>query len=143
MRKPRMEDCMDTSTNNRAVIYLRVASSYQADASTINRQREDCLRIAARHGLTVVREYADIGRPARLDQQVELLRLLGDLHQWRDVAYVVVWDYARFARSMEQLNQVIHHIHACGVNVATTTGVETVERFLRERFDEQSMREEV
>lgn len=146
MYKQQMEDSVDTSTNNRehrAVIYLRVASSYQADVSTINRQREDCLRIAARHGLTVVREYADIGRPARLDQQVELLRLLGDLHQWGDVAYVVVWDYARFARSMEQLNQVIHHIHACGAKVATTTGVETVERFLREQRDEQSMREEV
>jgi site-specific DNA recombinase len=146
MIKQRMEENMGTSANyqqQRAVVYLRVASSHQADASTVNRQREDCMRIAARHGLTVVREYADIGRPARLDQQVELLRLLGDLHQWRDVAYVVVWDYARFARSMEQLNQVVHHIHSCGAKVATTTGVEVAERFIREQQGGQPIREEV
>jgi DNA invertase Pin-like site-specific DNA recombinase len=114
----------------------------KADVSAINRQREACQRIAARHGLTIIREYADIGRAARLDQQVELLRLLGDLHQWRDVAFVVVWDYARFARSMEQLNQVMHHIYSCGAAVTTVSGVEVVERFVQERIVGQE-REEV
>lgn len=111
----------------RAVIYLRVASSHKHDASTIDRQREGCLRIAARQGVTVVREYADIGRAARLEQQVELLRLLDDLHQKRDVAYVIIWDYARLARSMEQLNWLVHHFHACGAQLVTNTGVEAVD----------------
>lgn len=146
MTNQRMEKNMSEPTNSReqrAVIYLRVASSRQVDASTVDRQREACQRIAARYGLTVVREYADLGRSARLDQQVELLRLLDDLHQWRDVAYVVVWDYARLARSMEQLNQVTHHVHACGAKVVTLTGVEVADRFLREQRGEQSTREEV
>lgn len=124
---------MDTPTDrkHRAAIYLRVASVDPENQQAIERQREECLRIAERHGLTVVREYADVGRPARLDQQIELLRLMGDLHQWRDVGAVVVWDFARLGRSMEQLNQVIHHIHACGAEIVTITGVEAAERFIQ------------
>ena len=140
MMKRRMEQNVNASKGERerrAVMYLRVASSHQDDSSTIDRQREGCLRIAARHGLTVVREYADAGRAGRLDQQVELLRLLGDLHQRRDVAYVVVWNYARLGQSMEQLNQVSHHIHACGAKVVTLVGVEAVERLISERQNRQ------
>lgn len=123
----------ETNKQNRAVVYLRVASARQEDQQAIDRQREGCRRIAERHGLTVVREYVDAGRPAHLDQQIELLRLLGDLHEERDVAAVVVWDYARLGRSMAQLDQVIHHIHACGAEIVTITGVEAADRFIQER----------
>lgn len=113
-----------------AVAYLRIASRQPDDAAAIMHQREGCQRIATRHGLTIVREYLDVGRPARLDQQIELLRLLDDLHHLRDVAFVIVWDYARLARSMEQLNLVNHHIHACGAGVLTITGMEAAQRFM-------------
>jgi DNA invertase Pin-like site-specific DNA recombinase len=116
-----------------AVVYLRVASAHKADGSTIARQREGCLRLAARHGLTVIREYVDIGRSARLDHQVELRRLLDDLDQQRDSVAVIVWDYARLGRSMTQLDDVIHRIHSCGAEVITITGVEAADRFIRER----------
>ena len=108
----------------RAVMYLRVASAHQQDATAISRQREACRRIAEKHGLTVVREYADHGRPARLEQQTELRRLLDDLDQLRDAAFVIVWDYARLGRSMGQLDEVIRRIHACGAELATITGAE-------------------
>jgi DNA invertase Pin-like site-specific DNA recombinase len=117
----------------RAVVYLRVASARHEDQAAIARQREGCLRIADRHGLTVIREYADIGRPARLEQQIELLHLLDDLHQHRDVAAVIVWDYARLARSMAQLDQIVHHVRACEAEIVTITGVEAADRFIRER----------
>src|SRR5437762_1068465 len=90
----------DKVSTARAVVYVRVASAHQEDQGATRRQREGCRRIAERYGLTIVREYADVGRPARLDQQIELLRLLGDLSEKRDVVAVIVWDYARLGRSM-------------------------------------------
>jgi DNA invertase Pin-like site-specific DNA recombinase len=128
-----------TTFEQRAVVYLRIASNHPNDASNIAHQREGCHRIATRHGLTVVREYRDVGRSAQLDQQIELLHLLDDLHQRRDVAFVIVWDYARLARSMEQLNLVIHHIHFCGADVLTITGMEAARRFVREQQDRKEV----
>jgi DNA invertase Pin-like site-specific DNA recombinase len=118
---------------HRAVIYLRVASAHEVDDSAINQQREGCMRLAARHGLTVIREYVDVGRGARLEQQVELQRLLDNLRQKRDAEAVIVWDYARLGRSMTQLDDVIHSIRSCGAEIVTIVGVEAADRFIRER----------
>jgi hypothetical protein len=112
----------------RAVLYIRVASA-QDDLGAVNRQREGCRRIADRNELTIVREYVDLGRPARLQQQTELQRLLADLAERRDVGYIVVWDYARLARDLTGLDGIIRRIHLCGAEIATTTGVEAAERF--------------
>jgi DNA invertase Pin-like site-specific DNA recombinase len=88
-----------------------------------------CERIANRHGLAIVREYIDVGKPARLDQQSELRRLLTDLERLHDATYVVVSDYARFGRDLQSLDDVTRRIRACGAEVVTITGVETAERF--------------
>ena len=116
-----------------AIVYLRVASARRQDTGVIERQRAGCLRIAAKYGLTVVREYADLGRSARFDQQLGLQHLLDDLAQHRDIPYVVVWNYARLARDMTQLETVIRHIRSYDAQVVTPTGVEVAERFLQER----------
>ena len=127
---------MTTENNlNHAVVYLRIARSHPDEATAVSYQREGCRRIAERHGLTIIREYVDIGRPARLDQQIELSRLLEDLHQRRDVVAVIVWDFARLGRSMGQLEQVTHRIQECGAEVVTITGVEAAERLIWETTD--------
>jgi hypothetical protein len=129
----------------RAVMYLRVASA-QDDLGAVDRQREGCQRIAAQHGLSVVREYIDQGRPARLQQQIELQRLLTDLAEHRDVGHVVIFDYARLARDLASLDGIIRRIHLCGAEIATTTGVEVAERFrmnsLLDRVSEWAQRSE-
>ena len=51
--------------NQRAALYLRVASPDPRDHQAIAHQREGCMRIAAKHGLNVVREYVDLGQPAQ------------------------------------------------------------------------------
>jgi DNA invertase Pin-like site-specific DNA recombinase len=106
-----------TGKQDRAVQYVRVASSYRQDNLAAERQRAGCRRVATHQDLTIVREYADLGRPARLDQQIELLRLLDDLHQKRDVGAVIVWDYARLARVSTTLKQILHHVQACGAEI--------------------------
>lgn len=111
----------------RAVMYIRVGTA-QKDSYAIDIQRSECERIAARYGVAIVREYIDAGKPARLERQTELQRLLSDLERLRDAAYVVVWDYARLGRDFQSLDDVIRRIQACDTEVATITGVETAER---------------
>jgi DNA invertase Pin-like site-specific DNA recombinase len=130
-----------TQLERRAVMYLRIASQHPRDAHTIPRQRDACQRIAAKHGLAIVRESVDIGQPARLDRQRELQRLLDDLAAKRDAECVVVWDYARLARDMRQLESVIGQIRVRGAEVVTITGVEAAERFLYQQATQVVMDE--
>jgi len=120
----------ESTPAHRAVLYLRVASDHPDDRSSIDRQRTDCQRIAEKYGLTIMREYIDYGQPAHLGQQYDLRRLLTELDQRRDAAFVVVWDYARLARDMTQLEAIIGLIRSAGAEVATITGVEAAARFI-------------
>jgi DNA invertase Pin-like site-specific DNA recombinase len=115
----------------RAVLYLRVASADPRDQQAVAHQRQGCLRIAAKHGLTVVREYVDLGRPARPAKQAALQQLFTDLAEYSDTAYVIVWNYARLAHDMDYLNAVISELRARGAEVLTMTGVEVAERFMQ------------
>lgn len=121
-----------------AVVYMRIGSSHSTDATRVARQREGCEYIAAKYGLTVIREYLDIGRPARWERQTQLQRLVRDLATRRDAAFVVVWDFSRHARSLAQLDERIIRIHACGAEIATLTGVEAAIRYVQQQEDQQS-----
>lgn len=81
-----------------AVMYLRVASARQEDQAAIARQREGCLRIAAQHGLTVIREYVDAGRSAHLEQITHHIRSCGA----NIVTITGVEAAERFVREREQ-----------------------------------------
>src|SRR5690242_17681363 len=122
----------ESDRETRAVIYIRVASRHPDDLATAERQRAECIRIARERGLTVIREYVDQGRPGHLRLQLELQRLLYDLAERRDAAFVVVRDYSRLGRSLEDFDTALQIIRACGAEVATVTGIEAAERFIRE-----------
>ena len=118
--------------DTQAVIYIRVASRHPDDAGAIARQRAECLRIARERGLTVIREYVDQGRPGHFSLQLELQHLLRDLATRHDAAFVVVRDYARLGRSLADFDTALQLIRAHGAEVATVTGIEAAERFIRE-----------
>jgi DNA invertase Pin-like site-specific DNA recombinase len=113
-----------------AVAYLRVGASGSASAAAIEMQRAGCYRIAAKHGLKIVREYVEVGRPAPWDEQWELQRLVRDLLVQRDAAYVVVWDFARLAFDLAQLDLAIIRIRACGAEITTIPGMDAAARFI-------------
>lgn len=122
---------MDQEHNarQRAVMYLRVAYGKDEASNAVIAQRAACDHIAKRYNAIIVREYIDHGKPARLEQQSELRRLLADLEQHQDATFVVVSDYARLGRDLQSLDDVTRRIRACGAEIATVTGVETAERF--------------
>jgi hypothetical protein len=122
---------------HRAVMYLRLANAQIGSGNAIDVQRSICEQVAKRYGATIVREYIDLGKPARLAQQSELSRLLADLNARRDAAFVVVSDYARLARDLTGLDAIIERIEACGVKVVTLTGVEVAERFIHSGLADQ------
>ncbi|MEU0885850.1 recombinase family protein [Lentzea sp. NPDC005914] len=124
-----------------AVSYLRVASSSKDDPNAIDRQREICQSLAHTCGLTIVREYVDIGRPARLPQQSQLQLLLDDLKRLCDAAFVIVPDYARLARDLAQMDNVTQQIRAAGAEVATPSSARTAATF--EQKQSESTDEEV
>jgi hypothetical protein len=119
----------EQNRQQRAVVYLRVARAEDGSDDAIAAQRAACERIAITYGATIVREYVDRGKSARLTQQTELRHLLADLEQRHDAAYVVVWDYARLGRDLQSLDDVIRRIRDYGAEVATPTGVTAAERF--------------
>ncbi|HVV12453.1 recombinase family protein [Amycolatopsis sp.] len=123
-----------------AAAYIRVASQHPEDAGAVQHQRAGCDRIAAKRGLTIVREYVDQGCPAELERQQHLLQLLRDLGRDQDVASVVIWDYSRLASDLEQLQAIIDWIRNCGAEVITMTGVEAASRFITEH-DQEYMNE--
>src|SRR5579871_5218624 len=113
-----------------AVVYIRSARAPEGSDQAIAAQREACHRIAERHGLTIIREYADLGRAAHLEQQTELRNLLSTLATQRDAAYLIVWDYTRLSRNLTVLNQLIEQCRTYGAQVVTLTGVEVAQRFM-------------
>ncbi|MDQ1249479.1 MAG: Recombinase family protein [Actinomycetota bacterium] len=46
----------------RTVMYLRVASRQPGDLAAIESQRAACHELARQHGLSITREYVDVGR---------------------------------------------------------------------------------
>ncbi|MEY9861520.1 DNA invertase Pin-like site-specific DNA recombinase [Catenulispora sp. GAS73] len=103
----------------RAVLYLRVGSAHPQDGQAAVLQRTACLRFAESHGLSIVREYVDLGTPARYDCQSALQHLLFELDEKRDAPYVVVSDYARLSRMLPELTSITRRVHSCRAVIAT------------------------
>ncbi|RSM82552.1 hypothetical protein DMH04_25505 [Kibdelosporangium aridum] len=112
-RKPSTES--RSGRTSRAVMYIRVGRAEHNSDSAVTAQRAACQRIATTYGATVVREYLDLGRPAQLEYQTELRRLLDDLAAHRDAAFVVISDYARLARDLGGLDTIIRRIRPAGL----------------------------
>lgn len=91
----------------RAVIYLRVSTSGQADTDydaegySIPAQRDACQRKAESMDATVVDEYLDRGETARVADRPAFQTMLERIKHHKDVDYVVVHKINRFARNLE------------------------------------------
>lgn len=118
----------ETERVQQAVLYLRTDAMGSVDL-----QRSGCQRITELYGIAIIREYVDLDRPARFERQTKLQQLLDDLEERRDAAFVVIYDYARIARDMNQLNEVIRRIHGCGAEIATFTGMHAAHRYIEEQ----------
>jgi DNA invertase Pin-like site-specific DNA recombinase len=106
----------------RAVIYLRQSKDQQGTGAAVERQREDCERLARDRGWTVTRVLVDNDLSASNGKHrpgyAELLRLLDA----RAVDVVIAWHVDRLTRRMSELADLVERCQATEVRVATVTG---------------------
>jgi site-specific DNA recombinase len=92
----------------RCGIYTRVSRDREGAGKAVARQREDCLKIAARLGWTVVEEYCDNDQSIstfalkKRGKTSDYARLLSDIEA-RRLEAVVVWMDDRFQRELVEL----------------------------------------
>ncbi len=111
----------------RAVIYLRVSTSAQADTDysdegySIPAQREACVRKAEAMGARVVDQYVDRGESARSADRPGLLEMLSRLKSLRDVDYVIVHKVDRLARNRADDVEIVVAIRSAGAELVSAT----------------------
>ena len=106
----------------RALIYLRVSSSQQADKDydpegfSIPAQREACIRKADSIGALVVEEFIDRGESAKTANRAGLQALLKRVSE-KDITHVVVHKVDRLARNRADDVDIVMRIRAAGAQL--------------------------
>lgn len=115
-----------TAPSGRALIYLRVSSSQQADKDydpegfSIPAQREACVRKADSLGAVVVEEFVDRGESAKTANRSGLQALLTRVAE-RDITHVVVHKVDRLARNRADDVDIVMRIRAAGAQLVSAT----------------------
>jgi DNA invertase Pin-like site-specific DNA recombinase len=110
----------------RAGIYCRISRDWEGKQLGVERQRQDCLRIAENRGWTVVEHYVDndvsAGKTSKKVRK-EYLRLLGDIEAGKLDA-VVLWMEDRLQRQVMELAEFLKVCDAAGVTRIASVGGE-------------------
>lgn len=104
-----------------AAIYLRISSDPTGQHLGVDRQREDCLRLAAAKGWTPV-EYLDNDVSATNGKKrPAYARMLADIAEDR-IDAIVAWDLDRLYRQPRELEDLIDLADGKRLALATATG---------------------
>src|SRR5215207_11616141 len=105
----------------RTALYLRVSLDKSGDGLGIERQREDCRKLAEQRGWTVVYEIEENNTSASFGPRPGFEQLL-HLMERRQVAAVIVWHVDRLLRKMTDLERVIELVERTGIRLVTVSG---------------------
>lgn len=86
-----------TTSPNAAIVYVRTASTHQADNTSLEHQWEICKDYARRYDLRVIGSYVDAGISGLSPRRHALDRMLRELSLGR-ARYLITADEARLAR---------------------------------------------
>jgi DNA invertase Pin-like site-specific DNA recombinase len=98
------------NSNMRVTIYARVSTKDQS----CDMQMRDLRAYCAAHGLSIIREYIDIGQSGAKDSRPELNELMADARK-RKFEAILVWRFDRFARSTKHLLLALEEFRALGI----------------------------
>jgi DNA invertase Pin-like site-specific DNA recombinase len=115
---------MATSTKRRCAIYCRISKDDDGDGLGVERQRQDCERLAKRNGWKVVATFTDNDISAYSGKRRPEYRQLLDALAAKTVSALVVWHPDRLHRSPVELEEFIDVIEQTGAKVATVTAGE-------------------
>jgi site-specific DNA recombinase len=105
----------------RTCLYLRISTDKSGDGLGIERQREDCGKLAEQRGWTVVQEIVENNTSATIGPRPGFEQLL-QLMQSRQIDAVIVWHVDRLLRKMTDLERVIELVETTGVRLVTVSG---------------------
>jgi DNA invertase Pin-like site-specific DNA recombinase len=109
---------------SRAAIYLRQSRDAAGDGLAVERQRQDCVRLAAERGWTVIPGgvLTDNDMSASTGRRRPGYERLLELVDARAVDVVVVWHIDRLTRRLADLVNVIDRTEKASVRIATVAG---------------------
>lgn len=102
----------------RAVIYIYYNAPPGAlDESRVELQRRICQTTAAKRGLTVVKEYVDVGGGSANGRRPALTAMLHDLASHTTAPAVIVTDEARLSRNIRYYDTIERHLKRCAAEL--------------------------
>lgn len=106
----------------RAAVYTRQSRDRDGTQLAVTRQREDCRRLAADRGWSVVAEYEDNDTSASTGKARPGYDAMLAAVEARQVDVVVAWHVDRLTRRLADLEQLITLCERTGTRVATVSG---------------------
>ena len=104
----------------RTALYLRVSLDKSGDGLGIERQREDCRKLAEQRGWTVVYEIEENNTSASFGPR--RFRTAAPAHGEAAGAALIVWHVDRLLRKMTDLERVIELVERTGIRLVTVSG---------------------
>jgi len=110
----------DGASRLRAVVYIRVSTTKQADKDidpegySLPAQRDACLRRAEELGAEVVEVYMDRGESAKTTDRPSFMRMVDRILTERDIDYVILDKVNRFARNRRDDANVLFELRKAG-----------------------------
>ena len=112
-----------SGTSKRAVVYLRVSTTKQADKDidpegySLPAQRDACLRKAEELGAEVVDVYMDRGESAKTRDRPKFQEMLSRIQKDRNIDYVILDKVNRFARNRRDDANVLFELRSAGCHL--------------------------
>lgn len=125
------------NNNNNAICYYRYSSSAQRDVS-INQQQEQAMEYAKKHGLHIIKEYADRAISGSTDERPQFQQMLVEVETIRP-AYLILWKTDRLSRDRVDAVIAKQRLRDCGCQicyVAESMPEDEAERVLIEGIEE-------
>lgn len=112
---------MNSSTNKRIKVYsyLRVSTSMQVDAFSLDAQRQRIKDYADYEKMVIVKEYADEGISGKnIENRTQFKKMLNDIATKKDdVSFVLVFKLSRFGRNAADVLSSLQVMQDYGVNL--------------------------
>jgi site-specific DNA recombinase len=109
--RTRKTGALSGESKKNAVLYLRISHDPKMDGFAIDRQREDCTKVAKSHNLNVVGEFVDhsVSATDKSKKRPQYQRLIAERDSGKFDA-LVFWDLDRFTRQPRELEDWVDFI---------------------------------
>ncbi|MGJ0388760.1 recombinase family protein [Microbacterium sp. CGR1] len=106
----------------RAAIYTRISEDKDGDELGVERQEQDCRRLAAAKGWEVVQVFEENDTSAYRSKVRPKYQAMTEAVRAGDVQAIVVWDVDRLSRTPRELEDVIDFADSHGLALASVGG---------------------